>query len=68
VNTSLLVINTVTNITTFLMIFLIRDAQNRESEAVQIKLDELIRVTETAQNTLSNMPVAPPDFPACSQR
>jgi low affinity Fe/Cu permease len=34
------------------MIFLIRNAQNRESEAVQIKLDELIRATKTAQNAL----------------
>jgi low affinity Fe/Cu permease len=51
-NTWLLVINTVTNIFTFLMIFLIRNAQNRESEAVQLKLDELIRATQTAQNTL----------------
>ena len=51
-NTWLLVINTVTNIVTFLMIFLIRNAQNRESEAVQLKLDELIRATKAAQNTL----------------
>jgi len=51
-NTWLLVINTVTNIITFLMIFLIRNAQNRESEAVQIKLDELIRATKEAQNSL----------------
>ena len=51
-NTWLLVINTVANIITFLMIFLIRNAQNRESEAVQLKLDELIRATQTAQNTL----------------
>jgi low affinity Fe/Cu permease len=51
-NTWLLVINTVTNIVTFLMIFLIRSAQNRESEAVQLKLDELIRATKEAQNTL----------------
>jgi low affinity Fe/Cu permease len=50
--TWLLVINTVTNIVTFLMIFLIRNAQNRESEAVQLKLDELIRATKAAQNTL----------------
>ncbi|MGD0614242.1 MAG: low affinity iron permease family protein, partial [Verrucomicrobiota bacterium] len=40
-NTWLLVINTIANIITFLMIFLIRNAQNRESEAVQLKLDEL---------------------------
>jgi low affinity Fe/Cu permease len=51
-NTWLLVINTVANIVTFLMIFLIRNAQNRESEAVQLKLDELIRATQAAQNTL----------------
>jgi low affinity Fe/Cu permease len=51
-NTWLLVINTVANIITFLMIFLIRNAQNRESEAVQLKLDELIRATKSAQNSL----------------
>ena len=51
-NTWLLVIDTVANIITFLMIFLIRNAQNRESEAVQLKLDELIRATKEAQNTL----------------
>jgi len=51
-NTWLLVINTIANIITFLMIFLIRNAQNRESEAVQLKLDELIRATKAAQNTL----------------
>ena len=51
-NTWLLVINTVANIITFLMIFLVRNAQNRESEAVQLKLDELIRATKAAQNTL----------------
>jgi len=51
-NTWLLVINTVASIVTFLMIFLIRNAQNRESEAVQLKLDELIRATKEAHNTL----------------
>lgn len=51
-NTWLLVIDTVANIITFLMIFLIRNAQNRESEAVQLKLDELIRATKEARNTL----------------
>src|SRR5690348_4058146 len=45
-NTWLLVINTITNIVTFLMIFLIRNAQNRESESMQLKLDELIRATK----------------------
>jgi len=51
-NTWLLVINTVANLITFLMIFLIRSAQNRESEAVQLKLDELIRATQAAHNSL----------------
>ena len=51
-NTWLLLINTVATIITFLMIFLIRNAQNRESEAVQLKLDELIRATKEAQNAL----------------
>src|SRR5471032_1230056 len=51
-NTWLLVIDTVGNIITFLMIFLIRNAQNRESEAVQLKLDELIRATKAAHNSL----------------
>lgn len=51
-NTWLLVIDTFGNIITFLMIFLIRNAQNRESEAVQLKLDELIRATKEAHNSL----------------
>jgi low affinity Fe/Cu permease len=51
-NTWLLVINTVGTVITFLMIFLIRSAQNRESEAVQLKLDELIRATKAAHNSL----------------
>lgn len=51
-NTWLLVIDTVANIITFLMIFLIHNAHNRESEAVQLKLDELIRATKDARNTL----------------
>jgi len=51
-NTWLLVINTVASIITFLMIFLVRSAQNRESEAVQLKLDELIRATKAATNSL----------------
>ena len=47
-----LVINTGTTIVTFLMVFLIQNTQNRDSSAVQLKLDELIRVSGAARNRL----------------
>ncbi len=47
-----LVINTGTTIVTFLMVFLIQNTQNRDSEAMQVKLDELIRAVEGAHNAL----------------
>lgn len=45
-------VNTIASLTTFLMVFFIQQAQNRESKAVQIKLNELIRVVEGARTDI----------------
>ena len=50
-----LIINTGTTIVTFLMVFLIQNTQNRDSEAMHIKLDELIRAINGAHNALLNL-------------
>lgn len=50
-----LVINTSTTIVTFLMVFLIQSSQNRDTIAIHVKLDELIRAVKDARNSVINM-------------
>lgn len=54
-----LVMNTVTNILTFIMVFLIQNTQNRDTKAMQLKLDELVRAVAEARNELVAVEDAP---------
>lgn len=54
-NTWQLVVNSLTNIVTYLVVFIIQNSQNRDSEAMNLKLNELIAATQTASNELLNV-------------
>jgi len=54
-----LVINTGTTIVTFLMVFVIQNTKNRDTKALQLKLDELIRVNQAARNSLISLEKKP---------
>jgi low affinity Fe/Cu permease len=57
-----LVMNTVSSIVTFLMVFLIQNTQNRDSTALQLKLDELIRATEARTKLIGIERLPEPDL------
>jgi low affinity Fe/Cu permease len=50
-----LIANTVTNVVTFLMVFIIQNSQNRDTRATQLKLDELLRAIANARSSLINL-------------
>jgi low affinity Fe/Cu permease len=54
-NTWQLIVNTTTTIVTFLMVFLIQNSQNRDAMGLHLKLDELIRVTTGARNSMIDL-------------
>lgn len=64
----MLFINTGTTIITFLMVFVIQSSQNRDTRAIQVKLDELIRATRGANNKLIDLEQMAPSEIATLQR
>jgi low affinity Fe/Cu permease len=62
-----LVMNTLSSIVTFLMVFLIQNAQNRESAALQLKLDELIRVTAARNEMIGIEQLSDPELKAAKK-
>ncbi|HXS15237.1 MAG TPA: low affinity iron permease family protein [Candidatus Saccharimonadales bacterium] len=54
-NTWQLIISTISSVVTFLMVFLIQYAQNKDTKAIHLKLDELIRINEKARNAFMNI-------------
>lgn len=63
-----LVMNTWTNIVTFLMVFVIQNSQNRDSAALQAKIDELIRVSEARNSFVGIEQLAPEEIEQLRQR
>src|SRR5436190_533278 len=63
-----LVINTGTTIVTFLMVFLIQHTQNRDTEAIHLKLDEIIRAIDGAHNSLLDLQETPEDLDKIKKR
>jgi low affinity Fe/Cu permease len=60
-NTWQLMVNTSTTIVTLLMVFLIQNTQNRDSKAIHLKLDELLRATRSARNSFIDSEDLPDD-------